>query len=179
MAAVTNHRILESKKIVCHCFILLSHLFAMKGWDQMSWSFVFWILSFKPVFSLFPTRGSKFFTFYHKGGVICIPEVIDISPLPISSEKSTPFTLCAHWKKHPVGASLASGRLASPFSLISSGHCPCSPHKLLISHILGSHCNQQWLPKPFPQTRLLLFLSKHRVSPEGNHFSPLLSCLCH
>ena len=36
--------------------------------------FLFWMLSFKPVFSL------SSLTFYYKGGVICISEVIDISP---------------------------------------------------------------------------------------------------
>ena len=45
---------------------------------------VFWILSFKPNFSLysftFIKRLFSFFTFCHKGGVICISEVIDISP---------------------------------------------------------------------------------------------------
>ena len=46
---------------------------------------VFWMLSFKPTFSLstftFIKRIFKFlFTFCHKGGVICISEVTDISP---------------------------------------------------------------------------------------------------
>ena len=39
---------------VCHC-ILFPYLFAMKWWDQMI--LVFWVLSFKPTFSL------SFFTF--------------------------------------------------------------------------------------------------------------------
>ena len=46
---------------------------------------VFWMLSFKPTFSLstfhFHQEAFEFlFTFCHKGGVICISEVIDISP---------------------------------------------------------------------------------------------------
>ena len=45
---------------------------------------VFWMLSFKPTFSLssftFITYSLFFFTFCSKGGVICISEVIDISP---------------------------------------------------------------------------------------------------
>jgi len=46
--------------------------------------FVFWMLSFKPTFSLsfhFHQEAIQFFfTFSHKGGVICLSEVIDISP---------------------------------------------------------------------------------------------------
>ena len=42
---------------------------------------VFWMLSFKPTFSLsFFTFIKRHFTFCHKGGIICISEVIDISP---------------------------------------------------------------------------------------------------
>ena len=46
---------------------------------------VFWMLSFKPTFSLFSfTFIKRLFSyssfFCHKGGVICISEVIDISP---------------------------------------------------------------------------------------------------
>ena len=45
---------------------------------------VFWISSFKPTFSLFFHFHQEalqfFFSFCHKGGVICISEVIDISP---------------------------------------------------------------------------------------------------
>ena len=53
------------------------------GLDAMI--FVFWMLSFKPTFSLssftFIKRlFSSFFAFFHKGGVICISEVIDIFP---------------------------------------------------------------------------------------------------
>ena len=43
---------------------------------------VFWMLSFKPSFSLlfhFHQENLQFFTFCHKDGVICISEVIDIS----------------------------------------------------------------------------------------------------
>ena len=51
--------------------------------------FVFQMLSFKPTFSLFPFHFQEalyfFFTFFHKGGVICITEVIDISPSNLDS----------------------------------------------------------------------------------------------
>ena len=43
--------ILEPKKIKCHCFHFPPHLFAMKQWDQMP-ILVFWMLNFKPAFSL-------------------------------------------------------------------------------------------------------------------------------
>ena len=48
--------------------------------------FVLWMLSFKPTFSLSSFRNflrdalQFFLTFFHKGGVICLFEVIDISP---------------------------------------------------------------------------------------------------
>ena len=46
--------------------------------------FVFWMLNFKPTFSLasfhFLQEALKSFTFCHKGGVICMSVVIDISP---------------------------------------------------------------------------------------------------
>ena len=51
---------------------------------------VFWMLSFKPTFSFssfhFHQEAFEFlFTFCHKGGVICISEVIDISPSNLDS----------------------------------------------------------------------------------------------
>ena len=50
---------------------------------------LFWKLSFKPTFSLssftFHQEALYFFTFCHKGGVICISEVIDISPCILDS----------------------------------------------------------------------------------------------
>ena len=53
MAAVTvcsDFGVQENK--VCRCFHCLPHQFAMKWWDQII--FVFWMLSFKPAFSLSP-----------------------------------------------------------------------------------------------------------------------------
>ena len=50
--------------------------------------FVFWMLSFKPTFSLFHFRQEAFeflFTFCRKRGVICICEVIDTSPSKFDS----------------------------------------------------------------------------------------------
>ena len=52
--------------------------------------FIFWMLNFKPTFSLssftFIKEAFQFlFTFCHKGSVICISEVIDISPVCASS----------------------------------------------------------------------------------------------
>ena len=61
----------------------------MKWWDQMPWSSFFqcWVLS--QLFHSPPSlskRGSYFlFTFCHKGGVICISEVIGISPSNLDS----------------------------------------------------------------------------------------------
>ena len=74
--------ILKPQKIK---FVTVSaHLFAMKWWDAMI--LVFWMLCFKPAFSLssftFIKRlfSSSSLSAYHKGGVICISEVIGIFP---------------------------------------------------------------------------------------------------
>ena len=62
---------------------------------------VFWMLSFKPTFSLssfhfYQEALQFFFTFCHKGGVICISEVIDISPgnlIPACGSSSPAFLM--------------------------------------------------------------------------------------
>ena len=77
--------ILEPRKIksasvspsICH---------EVMGLDAMI--LVFWMLSFKPTFSLSSFTFIKrlnFFAFYRKGGVICMSEVIDISPCNLDS----------------------------------------------------------------------------------------------
>ena len=77
--------ILEPKKIkssVTVSTVSPSICHEVMGSDAMI--LVFWILSFKPTFSLssftFIEFLQFFFTFCHKSGVICISEVIDISP---------------------------------------------------------------------------------------------------
>ena len=84
MAAVTIHSDFGAQENeVCHCFHFFLHLFAMKWWDWMPWS---WCLEccFKPAFSPFIKRllfhQEFLFAFCHKGGVICISEVFGISP---------------------------------------------------------------------------------------------------
>ena len=74
--------ILEPKKIKS---VTVPHLFAMKCWDQMPRSSFLecWVWSqlFHSPLSLFYQEALQFlFVFCHKGGVICISEVIDISP---------------------------------------------------------------------------------------------------
>jgi len=64
----------------------------MKWWDQMPWSEFYecWVLSqlFHSPLSLSSRDSRFFFTFCHKGDVICISEVIDISPSNLD------FSLC-------------------------------------------------------------------------------------
>ena len=68
--------ILEPKKIksVTVSIVSPSICYEVMGLDPMI--FVFWMLSFKPDFSL---SSFTLIAFCHKGGVICISEVIDIS----------------------------------------------------------------------------------------------------
>ena len=72
------------KNKVWHCFHCFPHLFPMKWWDQMPWSSFSecWALSqlFTLLFHFHQEAFSFLFTFCHKGGVICISEVIEISP---------------------------------------------------------------------------------------------------
>ena len=64
---------------------MFPNLFAMEGPDAMI--LVFWMLSFKPTFRLssFTFIKRLFGSLCHKNGVICISEVIDISPGNIDS----------------------------------------------------------------------------------------------
>ena len=75
--------ILEPEKILS-LFPLFPHLFARKWWDQMAWSQFSesWVLSrlFHSPLSLSSRSSSGLLHFCHKGGVICISEVVDISP---------------------------------------------------------------------------------------------------
>ena len=84
MAAITICSDFRAPKINSSTVSTVPHLFAMKRWDRMPWpSFSeCWALSqlFHSPLSL-SSRGSLVpFTFCIKGGVICISEVIDISP---------------------------------------------------------------------------------------------------
>ena len=84
MTAASSEVILEPKKIKSVTVSTFPHLFAMKWWDQMPWSWFFWMLSFKSVFSfsslILIKRLYFLCTFCHwGGGVICISEVVDIS----------------------------------------------------------------------------------------------------
>ena len=82
--------ILEPKKIksVTVSIVSLSICHEVMGPDAMF--LLFWMLSFKPAFSLssftFHQEALQFlFAFHHKGGIICISEVIDISPSNLDS----------------------------------------------------------------------------------------------
>ena len=52
MAAVTICSDFRAPQNSLTLFPLFPYLFAMKWWDQMPWSSFFWMLSFKPTFSL-------------------------------------------------------------------------------------------------------------------------------
>ena len=90
VAAVIVHSdfgVWENK--ICHCF----HLYPMKYifhevMKPDAMILVFWVLSFKAAFSFssFNQKALQFlYAFCHKGGVICISEVIDISPSNLDS----------------------------------------------------------------------------------------------
>ena len=76
--------ILEPKKIKSVTLSIVSPSIYHEMMGSGAMILVFWMLSFKPTFSLssftFIKRLFKFFAFCHKGGVICITEVVDIFP---------------------------------------------------------------------------------------------------
>ena len=76
--------ILEPKKIKSITVSIVSPCICHEVMGPNAMIFVFWKLSFKPAFSLssftFIKRLFNFFGFCHKGGVICIAEITDISP---------------------------------------------------------------------------------------------------
>ena len=76
--------ILEPKKIKSDTVSTLSPSISHDVMGPDAMTFVFWMLSFKPTFSLSSSLSSKGSLVLHllpfKGGVICISEVIDISP---------------------------------------------------------------------------------------------------
>ena len=86
MAAVPSTVVLEPKSVTV--FIVFPSIWLeVMGLDAVI--LVFWMLSFKSAFPLsfhFHQEALYFlFTFCHKGGVICISEVIDISPSNLDS----------------------------------------------------------------------------------------------
>ena len=76
--------ILESKKIMSFTVFVVSLSICHKVMGPDAMILVFWMLSFKPAFSLDSFTIKRLFSSSllscHKGGVICISEVIDISP---------------------------------------------------------------------------------------------------
>ena len=82
--------ILEPQKVKSLTVSIVSPSICHEGLWPDTMILVSWKLSFKPDFSLssftFHQEGLEFlFAFYHKRGVICIPEVIDISPHNLDS----------------------------------------------------------------------------------------------
>jgi len=73
--------ILEPKKIKSVTVSIVSSSICHEVMGSDAMILVFWMLSFKLALSLSPfTFVKRFFTFCHKGGVICISEVTDTSP---------------------------------------------------------------------------------------------------
>ena len=96
---------------------------------------VFWMLSFMPTFSLssftFIKRLFEFFIFCHKGGVICISEVIDISPsnLDSSCASSSPAFLMMYseYKLNKQGDNIQPWYTPwyTPFPIWNQSVVPC------------------------------------------------------
>ena len=137
--------ILEPKKIksVTVSSVSPSIFHDVMGPDAMI--FVFWMLSFKPAFSilLFHLHQEAlqfFFTFCHNGGVICISEVIDISPGNLYSSLSiiqpglSFHIMYSAYKLNKQGDNKQPWR--TPFPIWNQSIIPRSNKKLLL---LGLH----------------------------------------
>ena len=91
MTAVTICNDFEAKKIKSVTVSTVSPSICHEEMGPDAIILVFWMMSFKPTFSLSSFTFTKrqvlqfLFTFYHKDGVICISEVIDISPSNLDS----------------------------------------------------------------------------------------------
>ena len=118
------------KDKVCHGF----HCFPI----YLPWSdrtrchhLVFWMLSFKPTSSLSSHFHQEtlwfFFTFCHKGGVICISKVIDISPailIPACDLSSPAFIMMySAYKLNKQGDNIQSWH--TPFPIWNEFVAPC------------------------------------------------------
>ena len=82
--------ILEPRKIKSLTVFIVSPSICYEVMALDAMIFTFWMLSFKPAFTFFPFTFIKeafwfLFALCHKGGVICISEVIDISPSSLDS----------------------------------------------------------------------------------------------
>ena len=123
--------ILEPKKIKSLTVSIVSPSICHEviGLDAMI--LVFWMLSVKPAFSL------SSFTFFHKGGVICISEVIDISPGHLDSSLcffqssvshdvlciEVPQYSCRHWRGNSILKINTFMPTCRPVSHQVSGYC--------------------------------------------------------
>ena len=123
--------ILEPKNLVCHYF----HCFSIYlPWSDGAgcYDLQFWMLSFKPTFSPsfhpHPEALQFLFTFCHKSGVICVSEVVDISPgnLNYTCASSTPAfrMMCSAYKLNKQGDNIQPWHIAFPIWNQSVVPCP-------------------------------------------------------
>ena len=148
----------------------------MKWWDQLPWSSFFecWVLSqlsYSPL-----SLSSSLFIVCHKGGVICISEVIDISPGNLNSSLCffQPSVLLSHvqllvtpWTAAHQ-ASLSITNFQSLLKLMSIESVMLSNHLILCHPLL-------LLPSIFPSIRVfssepLLENITSYVFPRGKEF---------
>ena len=121
--------ILEPKKIKSVTVSIVFPPICHEGMGPDAMIFVFWTLSFKPFFSLSSfTFIKSLFTFYHKGGVICISEVIDIFPgnvIPACASSSPAFCMMySAYQLNNQGYNIQSWH--TPFSIWNQSVVPCS-----------------------------------------------------
>ena len=110
---------------------MFPHLFVMKWWDQMPWSSFSECWAFSQFFHspLSPSsRGSLvLLCFCHKGGVMCISEVIDISPSNLISAcaLSSPALLMMYsaYKLNKQGVNIQLE--CTPFLIWNQSVVPC------------------------------------------------------
>ena len=96
------------------------------------------MLSFKPTFSL-SSFTYIFFVFCHKGGVICISEVIDISPSNLDSclwlIQPNISHMYSAYKLNKQGDSIQPWR--TPFPIWNQSVVPCPVNRLFFSNLFA------------------------------------------
>ena len=126
-----SEMILEPPKMKSDTVSTVSHLFAMKWRDRMPWSSFSecWALSqlfYSPLIT--SSRGSLVpLHFCHKGGVICISEVIDISPGNLDSSlcffQPSIVMMYSAYKLNKQGDNIQPWR--TPFPIWNQSVVPC------------------------------------------------------
>ena len=174
--------ILEPKKIKSVTVSIVSPSICHEVMGSDAMILVFWMLSFKPTFSflLFHFHQETlllFFAFCHKNGVICISEVMDISPgilIPGCASSSPVFLMMySAYKLNKQGDNIQPWH--TPFPNVNQSVIPC-PVLIVASWPAYRFLRRQvrWsgipISKNFPQFVVIHILKGFSIVNEADVF---------